>query len=109
MSIVIVHTWMRIQSSGDDGFVFNGVQGTSGIDDATIGFEHAHGALKDTNLKPWRTASEVKRAQKDAFGETNPCNPLPSKDCQRFQMPTFFRSVPSPLHGTSQRIRSNKS
>jgi hypothetical protein len=38
-----------------------------------------------------------------------PCNPFPSFDCQLFQIPMFFLNVPSPLHGTSQSILSNRS
>ena len=36
-----------------------------------------------------------------------PCNPFASIGCHDFQIPKFFRIVPSPLQGTSQRILSN--
>ena len=36
-----------------------------------------------------------------------PCNPFASIVCHDFQIPKFFRIVPSPLQGTSQRILSN--
>lgn len=108
LRIPTVLTWIRTQSSSDDGFVFDGIQGASRVDDPTIWLQHAHRALKDTNLKPGRNVVRGE-AHSGIFEGTNPCKPLPSKGCQRFQMPTFFRSVPSPLHGTSQRIRSNKS
>lgn len=37
------------------------------------------------------------------------CRPLPSIGDQCFHIPGFLRRVPSPLQGTSHRIRSNKS
>jgi hypothetical protein len=37
---------------------------------------------------------------------THECNPFPSSGDHRFQIATFFLMVPSPLHGTSHRIRS---
>ena len=36
-----------------------------------------------------------------------PCNPFASIVCHDFQIPMFFRIVPSPLQGTSHRILSN--
>lgn len=40
---------------------------------------------------------------------TDLCRPLPSMGCQCFQIPIFFRIVPSPLQGTSHKIRSKRS
>ena len=40
---------------------------------------------------------------------THLCSPLPSIGDQCFQIPGFFLIVPSPLHGTSHRILSNRS
>lgn len=52
-SILIILTRMGIQSGGNDSFVFDGVQGASGVNNAAIWLEHAHGAFEDANLKPW--------------------------------------------------------
>lgn len=38
-----------------------------------------------------------------------PCSPFPSIGDQCFQIPGFFLMVPSPLQGTSHRMRSNRS
>ncbi len=40
---------------------------------------------------------------------TYACIPLPSIGFHFFQIPTFLRIVPSPLQGTSQRMRSKRS
>ena len=52
----------------------------------------------------------VRGAQtRDGPDDAYPCRPFPSMGDQCFQMPGFFLIVPSPLHGTSHRIRSNNS
>ena len=40
--------------------------------------------------------------------ESYPCKPLPSMGFHFFQIPTFFRIVPSPLQGTSHKMRSKR-
>jgi hypothetical protein len=40
--------------------------------------------------------------------ETYVCRPLPSIAFHFFQIPTFLRIVPSPLQGTSHKMRSKR-